>query len=375
MPLELIERECRDAFAIVTTQWRYGDLKDLPKLRAILEVRSRHPSPASIDYDHCRVKGIRVLSCAPAFGPMVAEMAHGMTIDAVREITAGHEALRAGEDKYLWHGNENTFTLYGGTVGLIGFGGLAQCLKPLLAPFGCRLIAHDPWRTDQYLKDQGTEPVGLDDLLSSGRVIFVLAIPSTDNKAQIGRRELALIRKDAVFALVSRAHVVDFDALTEALMEAGSEPRSTSFRRSRCLRIIRSAAPLTTCCRPSRQKYRRRLAPDRAHGRGRSGGHGTGVSAIAHAASGTGDRRAVAVTRDDAGTAATRGSVRQATGSGRASRTGRGSTTWTRRCRSSRSPMRRTRRRSPPIVRDDLLEKRRPLFSDNQDENTASHPD
>ena len=219
MPPELIERECRDAFAIVTTQWRYGDLKDLPKLRAILEVGGRHPSPASIDYDHCRVKGIRVLSCAPAFGPMVAEMALGMAIDAAREITAGHEAFRAGEEKYLWDGNETTFTLYGETVGLIGFGGLAQCLKRLLAPFGCRLIAHDPWRTDQYLKDQGAEPVGLDDLLSSARVIFVLAIPSTDNKAQIGRRELALIRKDAVFALMSRAHVVDFDALTEALME------------------------------------------------------------------------------------------------------------------------------------------------------------
>ena len=219
MPPELIERECRDAFAIVTTQWRYGDLKDLPKLRAILEVGGRHPSPASIDYDYCRVKGIRVLSCAPAFGPMVAEMALGMAIDAAREITAGHEAFRAGEEKYLWDGNETTFTLYGETVGFIGFGGLAQCLKPLLAPFGCRLIAHDPWRTDQYLKDQGAEPVGLDDLLSSARVIFVLAIPSTDNKAQIGRRELALIRKDAVFALMSRAHVVDFDALTEALIE------------------------------------------------------------------------------------------------------------------------------------------------------------
>ena len=86
-----------DAFAIVTTQWHYGDLTDLPKLRAILEVGGRHPSPASIDYDHCRVKGIRVLSCAPAFGPMVAEMALGMAIDAAREITAGHEAFRAGD--------------------------------------------------------------------------------------------------------------------------------------------------------------------------------------------------------------------------------------------------------------------------------------
>ena len=113
-----------------------------------------------------------MLSCAPAFGPMVAEMALGMAINAAREITAGHESFRAGEEKYLWHGNENTFTLYGETVGFIGFGGLAQCLKPLIAPFGCRLLAFDPWRTDQYLKSQGAEPVGLDDLLSTARVIF-----------------------------------------------------------------------------------------------------------------------------------------------------------------------------------------------------------
>ena len=110
MPPELIERECRDAFAVVTTQWRCGDLKALPKLRHP-GVGGRHPSSASIDYDYCRVKGIRVLSCAPAFASMVAEMALGMAIDAERKITAGHEAFRAGEEKYLWHGNENTFTM------------------------------------------------------------------------------------------------------------------------------------------------------------------------------------------------------------------------------------------------------------------------
>ena len=50
------------------------------------------------------------------------------------EITAGHEVFRAGEEKYLWHGNENNLHVVGETVGLIGFGGLAQCVKPLLAP-------------------------------------------------------------------------------------------------------------------------------------------------------------------------------------------------------------------------------------------------
>ena len=150
---------------------------------------------------------------------MVAEMALGMAIDAAREITAGHEAFRAGSEKYLWDGNVDTFTLYGETVGFIGFGGLAQCLKPLIEPFGCHLLAYDPWRTDQFLKDQGAEPVGLDELLSRARVIFVLAIPSVENRAQIGTRELALIRRDAVFVLMSRSHVVDFEALTAALNE------------------------------------------------------------------------------------------------------------------------------------------------------------
>ena len=219
MPIELFQREKRDAFAVVSAGWRYGELREMPHLRAILEVGGRHPSPSIIDYDYCRKQGIRVLSCAPAFGPMVAEMALGMAIDAAREITVGHEAFRAGNEKYLWDGNEETFTLYGKTLGFIGFGGLAQSLKPLLEPFGCRLLAHDPWRTKQFLLDQGAEPVGLSELLSTARVIFVLAIPSIENKAQIGREELALIQDDAVFVLMSRSHVVDFDALTEALQQ------------------------------------------------------------------------------------------------------------------------------------------------------------
>ena len=220
MPLDLIERERGAAFAVVTTRWRYGDLAQLPELQAILEVGGRHPSPASVDYETCQRRGIRVLSCAPAFGPMVAEMALGMAIDAARQITAGHDAFQRGTEKYLWHGNQDTFTLYDETVGFIGFGGLAQCLKPLLAPFGCRLLAHDPWRTDQYIEDQGAEPVSLDELLSRARVIFVLAIPSNENRAQLDRAKLQLIRADAVFVLMSRAHVVDFEALTD-LLEAG----------------------------------------------------------------------------------------------------------------------------------------------------------
>ena len=46
-------------------------------------------------------------------------------------------------------------------------------------------------------------------------MIYVLAIPSAEN--QPSRERLELIPQDAVLVLISRSHLVDFDALTELL--------------------------------------------------------------------------------------------------------------------------------------------------------------
>ncbi|MFN8490568.1 MAG: NAD(P)-dependent oxidoreductase [Caldilineaceae bacterium] len=209
-----------DAFAIITGRWRYGTVAEMPNLRAILEVGGRHPSPQALDYKICFAQGIRVLSCAPAFGPMVAEMALGMVLAASREIVAGHAAFTEGQEKWLHAGNVNTFTLYDQMVGLIGYGSLARCLRPLLAPFHCKLQVYDPWLPTTYLANQGVTPVSLETLLETSKVIFVLAIPSAENKALLGHEQLVRIQPDAVFALISRSHLVDFDALTE-LVTAG----------------------------------------------------------------------------------------------------------------------------------------------------------
>ncbi len=220
MPDEAFAQAKADAFAIVTGRWRYGSVNEMPNLRAILEVSGRHPSPQVLDYQSCFARSIRVLSCAPAFGPMVAEMALGMALAASREIVDGHVAFTTGEERWLHAGNAGTFTLYNQTVGLIGFGGLARALKPLLAPFQCKLQVYDPWLPTPYLASQGVTPVDLKSLLATSKVIFVLAIPSAANNAILDRQHLALIQSGAVFVLISRSHLVDFTALTE-LVSAG----------------------------------------------------------------------------------------------------------------------------------------------------------
>ena len=207
---------------IVTGHWRHGDVASFPRLRAILEVGGGFPSPEALDYAYCFREGIRVLSCAPAFGPIVAEMGLGLALACVRQIGWTDRAFRTDDPSWS-HTSFDTeigvpFTLYDKPVGFIGFGGLARSLKPLLAPFRCSIRAYDPWLTDAYLQAQGVTPVDLDTLMATSRVIWVLAVPSASNRGLVTREKLAMIRPDAVFVLLSRAHLVDFDALTEMVL-------------------------------------------------------------------------------------------------------------------------------------------------------------
>jgi phosphoglycerate dehydrogenase-like enzyme len=59
------------------------------------------------------------------------------------------------------------------------------------------------------------EPAGLDELFALARVVFVLAPPTTENERMIGRAQLRALRPGSVVVLVSRAPVVDWDALLE----------------------------------------------------------------------------------------------------------------------------------------------------------------
>lgn len=221
MPAEEIDKVCDEVEVIIAGTWRHGDVERFPKLRAILEVSGGFPSPQTLDYDTCFRRGIRVLSCAPAFGPAVAEMGLGLALACARQIAWTDTAFRYGEPN--WSHTKfpteigDTFTLYGKQVGFIGYGGLARALQPLLNPFACPIQVYDPWLTPAYLRTQGVTPVDLDTLLATSRFIFVLAVPGVANKALLSREKLSLIRPNAVFLLLSRAHVVDFDALTELL--------------------------------------------------------------------------------------------------------------------------------------------------------------
>ena len=184
-----------------------------PKLRAILNVKANWEP--DIDYDEAQARGIHVLSAAPSMAPAVAEFCLGQAIAMSRGLLHADRLFRTGTESYGIAGARQHYGLLGTTVGLIGYGNLGRELVPLLRPFGGRILVHDPWLSDDYLRTENLAPVPLAELLGEARVIFVLAGMTTENEGFLDRQMLERIQPDASVVLTSRAEVVDFDALVE----------------------------------------------------------------------------------------------------------------------------------------------------------------
>lgn len=220
MPDETVDRHIGRAAAIIgQTALPRARLDAAPALRAVINVEGNFLQ--NIDYETCFARSIPVLSIAPAFALPVAEAALAMALDLARGITAADRAMREGREEYGFLSNRESFLLTGTEIGLIGFGNLGRALLPLLAPFHGRVLIHDPWLPDGFVRAHHAEPCDLDTLLRTVRVVFVLAGVTSENAGFLDRAKLSMVRRDAVVVLASRAAVVDFPAFV-ALANEGA---------------------------------------------------------------------------------------------------------------------------------------------------------
>ena len=178
------------------------------KLTAVVEVSGAFGT--GIDYLGCFDRRLEVLSCMPGFRQSVAEVTLAMMLAAGRGLVDQHEAFRRGDEEWIEDRPKSDFTLFGQSVGFVGFGEIARETCRVMAPFGPRVMAYDPWLPE----DQAGVPlVGLDQVMAQNRVVVIAASPSNENAHFVGAREFAMMQDGAVVVLISRAHCVDFPAM------------------------------------------------------------------------------------------------------------------------------------------------------------------
>ncbi len=215
-PDDLVEPLLPELIAIVgQTALPAARLARAPKLEAVLNVEGNFLP--NVDYAACFARGIEVLGIGPVFGQPVAELALGLALAAARDIPRGDAEIRAGTETMFDNGrNGDSFLLTGKTVGIVGCGNLARSLLPLLHPFGCELLAHDPWLPGDALTALGLEPVALLELFARSKVVFILSPVTTENVGSIDAACFDAMASGSVVVLVSRAAVVDWPALLDA---------------------------------------------------------------------------------------------------------------------------------------------------------------
>jgi phosphoglycerate dehydrogenase-like enzyme len=214
-----LDSELPEAFAIVgQPDLPAARLARAPNLRALVNVEGNFYQ--NVDYETCFRRGTYVLGCGPAYATAVAEYALALALDLARGISREDRAFRAGRERYVSEGNADALLLQGAQIGLVGFGNLGRALLPLLAPFRATVRVYDPWLPDSVVDQAGGFPSSLPELLSSSQIVFVLATVTAESEHLLGGEQLDLLPPAARLVLVSRAPVVDYDALLDRV-EAG----------------------------------------------------------------------------------------------------------------------------------------------------------
>lgn len=193
-------------------------LESASNLRAIIELYGAFPD--TVDYAACFERGVHVLATGPGMRGSVAEMAVAMALSGARSLVQEHELFRTGKEHWLNDNPQTDFTMYGASIGFVGFGSIAKECCRLLAPFEPVVSVYDPWLDSSVAKEHGVTLVDdLEELAKGSRCLFVTAAPTKTNKALVSRAVIDALPRAALVILVSRAHLIDFDALVAAAME------------------------------------------------------------------------------------------------------------------------------------------------------------
>jgi D-3-phosphoglycerate dehydrogenase len=138
----------------------------------------------------------------------VAECAFALMWAAARGLATMDRALREGR----WQRTDG-MQLRGKTLGLIGFGGIAQELARLALGAGLRVVAWN--RTPR--QHAGVQFVDLHTLLAASHVVSLHLLLTDETRGFLSRERIAAMRDGAILVNTARGALLDEPALVDAL--------------------------------------------------------------------------------------------------------------------------------------------------------------
>jgi D-3-phosphoglycerate dehydrogenase len=168
----------------------------------------------NVDVPAASARGIVVMNAPGANSVSVAELAMALILGLARHVPAADAAMKQGKwEKKKFLGEE----VRDKTLGLVGLGRIGQEVARRAAAFGMRVVAHDPFISEQVAADLRVELLSMDDLFARADYVS-LHMPSTPQTRNLLNAErLARSKKGLRIVNTARGDLVDEKALADAI--------------------------------------------------------------------------------------------------------------------------------------------------------------
>jgi D-3-phosphoglycerate dehydrogenase len=147
----------------------------------------------------------------------VSDHSLGLLLALARKIPFSNQMTHAGEWKMP--AVAPLYRLKGCVLGLVGFGQIPRLLAPKAQALGLKVIAYDPYVSEEAMASQAVRKVDLDELLETSDLISVHAPLTPDTHHMFNREAFQRMKPSAFLVNTARGPLVDEQALVEALEE------------------------------------------------------------------------------------------------------------------------------------------------------------
>lgn len=169
----------------------------------------------TVDVAACTKAGIAVVNQAGGNARSVGEHALGLMLAVARRI--GECNLRLRRERGFSREDFMGHDIGDKVLGLVGIGHTGSAVAALARGFGMKVLATDPYLTEEEIARRGATAVSLPDLLALSDIVSLHCPLDADTLGMIDARAFARMKRGALFITTARGGIHDEAALHQAL--------------------------------------------------------------------------------------------------------------------------------------------------------------
>ncbi len=169
----------------------------------------------NIDLPAATRRGVVVMNAPGGNSVSVAEHTLALLLALARQVADASQSTRGGkwEKKRFAAGRE----LAGKTLGVLGTGNIGALVVHRAKAFGMKVIAYDPFLSEEAAANLGVELVQLPEIFRRSDAITLHVPLNEQTKNMVGAQQIAQMKRGALLINCARGGLVDEKALAEAL--------------------------------------------------------------------------------------------------------------------------------------------------------------